>query len=842
MTVEIAPNLESPSDRSIDTALDQLVDEIAGRMQAGELVEIESCIAQHPELAERLQNLLPAMQLLAAYGEHQSRPRSACDEIPVDSLTGVLGDFRLVREIGRGGMGVVYEAEQISLGRRVAVKVLPFAAMLDKQQLARFKNEARAAATLDHPHIVAIYSVGVERGVQYYAMQLVDGQSVAQVIAYTRKAIKAPSSSADAKPESHRSTLPDFDSREYFRAVARLGIQAAEALEHAHGNGVLHRDIKPANLLLDDGAKLFVTDFGLARIQDGATLTMTGDVMGTLRYMSPEQALAKRTFVDQRTDVYSLGITLYELLTLQPAFAAEDRQELLQQIASSEPRQPRQVNACVPLDLETIVLKAIEKEPAARYATARDFADDLTRFTSSQPVAARRATPIERLAKWSKRHRRVVAAAASVAIAWLIAAQVVAIYAWRVKALTEREHIALTAERDYGTAAVALFNETMVQNRRRASENAPATRAPLPRQVVELYERALMSRQRLVDANPATPDYKMHVGALRASFGELLALRGDYVGASDEMVAALQAVNEVESQPKNSLIEPLYNGLKTNDYIRTACAVLRKAGRPVDGLRYGHPLGMAFDDEGMLYVSNRGLDSVCKVNVTSGALLREFCMPDGQLRPHGVAVGRDGTLYVSCEDRIVKFNPDTGAYLGMVATDIAHGVGIVCNGDGSLFVACFNANEIRSYREDSGALLSTWTSGGERRLRGPTGLALAPDGSLLVACQRDNRIERYSAATGEFLGVFAACDEMLAPVHIVFGPGGDLYVAGLYSDAVHRFDGRTGEPKGIVAKLSRPEGVAVSPQGELFANSIGRDCVAKVDVSSNSIRPVLPSR
>ena len=230
-------------------------------------------------------------------------------------------------------MGVVYEAEQLSLGRRVALKVLPFAAMLDKQQLARFKNEARAAATLDHPNIVAIYSVGVERGVHYYAMQLIEGQSLAQVIGQQlrmpesplplgREAGEArsptkldadnrhqPSRSARDRPLhttiAALSTLPDFDSREYFRTVARLGIQAAEALDHAHQNGILHRDIKPANLLVDDAGKLWITDFGLARIEADAGMTMTGDLLGTLRYMSPEQALAKRVVVDHRSDIYS---------------------------------------------------------------------------------------------------------------------------------------------------------------------------------------------------------------------------------------------------------------------------------------------------------------------------------------------------------------------------------------------------------------------------------------------------------------------------------------------------------------------------------------------------------
>ena len=261
-------------------------------------------------------------------------------------------------------MGVVYEAEQISLGRRVALKVLPFAAMLDKQQLNRFKNEARAAGTLDHPNIVAIHSVGVERGVHYYAMQLIEGQSLAQVVEQLRNSNlprplgegrgeaqvdaasrAAPSDNIGCDSLKSRSARGTYCRHRPHRShsrhstllaprsqlsppantsarIAQLGIQAAEALDHAHQNGILHRDIKPANLLVDDTGKLWITDFGLARIEQDAGMTMTGDLLGTLRYMSPEQALAKRVVVDHRSDIYSLGVTLYELLTLQPAYSA----------------------------------------------------------------------------------------------------------------------------------------------------------------------------------------------------------------------------------------------------------------------------------------------------------------------------------------------------------------------------------------------------------------------------------------------------------------------------------------------------------------------------------------
>ena len=260
----------------------------------------------------------------------------------IDPALAELGDYRLVRELGRGGMGIVYEAEQVSLGRRVALKVLPFAAALDPPQLRRFQTEAHAAAQLHHTNIVPVFSVGCERGVHYYAMQFIDGRTLAQVILDQQRA--EPPGHEPSWPHSGPSALGTTGDRARFRLVAELGIQAAEALDHAHRLGIVHRDIKPANLLLDVRGNLWITDFGLARLQDEAGLTMTGDLLGTLRYMSPEQALAHRGTVDHRTDIYSLGVTLYELLTLRPAWRRTDRQELLRRIAQEEPIAPRRLD------------------------------------------------------------------------------------------------------------------------------------------------------------------------------------------------------------------------------------------------------------------------------------------------------------------------------------------------------------------------------------------------------------------------------------------------------------------------------------------------------------------
>ena len=509
---------EDAVDRSaeIDQVFDDLVCEVSTKLEVGEAVDLDAIAVEHPEHVDRLRKLLPTLQAMAELGHSGTALLAASPESrgSGEPKTGVLGDFRIVREIGRGGMGVVYEAEQISLGRRVALKVLPFAALADARQLQRFQNEARAAASLDHPNIVQVYSVGCERAVHFYAMQYIDGQTLARVIQELRElqeppengrdktavseltrilltgdgrlgqeklgdddqapelttpaeeeraadgeraagervaeaersdapvcsdrvhAVEGPinrvttnraepSETAEAgtrrEPQAAVSTEGSMRTAAFFRSVARLGIQAAEALEHAHQLGVVHRDVKPSNLILDIRGKLWISDFGLAQTQTGPNITMTGDILGTLRYMSPEQAEGNRRILDHHTDIYSLGVTLYELLTLQPPFDSDDRHKLIHQIIDSNVRPLRGVNASIPKDLETIVLKAMAAEPEGRYTTAQELADDLRRFLEHKPIRARRPSLPARFAKWSRRHLPVVWAAVATLVICIVA-------------------------------------------------------------------------------------------------------------------------------------------------------------------------------------------------------------------------------------------------------------------------------------------------------------------------------------------------------------------------------------------------------------------------------------
>jgi serine/threonine protein kinase len=421
--------------------------EYLAQAETGGKPSLSEFVARYPDIAEPLGRCLAGLEFVQAAAPHLSQPLDGV--APADgggAVTGTLGDFRLIREVGRGGMGVVYEAEQISLGRRVALKVLPFAATMDPRHLQRFYNEARAAAGLHHEHIVPVHAVGCERGVHYYAMQFVDGRTLADVIAGLRDG-PAPANreqptaahgpppgadppAADTAPVAAQATSAAPRQAASYRRVAEWGVQAAGALEHAHALGVVHRDVKPANLMIDGRGKLWVTDFGLARFGADTGLTMTGDLVGTLRYMSPEQALARHGLVDHRTDVYALGATLYELLTLRPAFDGKDRAEVLRQIAFDEPRPPRQVERAIPADLETVVLKALVKEPAERYATAQELADDLRRWLGDQPIRARRPSLRLRATKWARRHRPLVLSAGVLLLLALVLLAVSNVVIW----------------------------------------------------------------------------------------------------------------------------------------------------------------------------------------------------------------------------------------------------------------------------------------------------------------------------------------------------------------------------------------------------------------------------
>ncbi|MBX3414216.1 MAG: protein kinase [Pirellulales bacterium] len=447
-----------------DITLDDVATQIAEEFRAGNQPSLDDFCERYPELAYEIRAVFTTLlQLERARPDTQQR--AASDLLRLLSSTEVppLGDYRILREIGRGGMGVVFEAVQESLQRRVALKVLSPWCLRDPRHLQRFEHEARAAAALHHTNIVPVLGVGEERGLHYLVMQLISGAALDEILAVLgeREALAGPSEMAlriaarlrcsqptDAK---HAGPLPStpvavvasptLRQASYWRHVAALGLQAAEALAYAHRQGVVHRDIKPSNILVDESGNLWIADFGLAKTADSADLTMSGELVGTARYLPPERLQGT---IDARGDIYALGATLYELAVLRPPFAETDKAVLLKRIAETEPPRPRAINRAIPRDLETIIGKAMAKRPSDRYSSAGELAADLRNYLNDQPIGARRISPVERL--WRACRRRPAVAIPTLAAILLVL--VVAIGSSIAAArLQQKNQLALDAQR-----------------------------------------------------------------------------------------------------------------------------------------------------------------------------------------------------------------------------------------------------------------------------------------------------------------------------------------------------------------------------------------------------------
>ena len=400
---------------------DVLFEEWRRRVDEGESVSAEDLIDAHPEAADELRERFDAVRLLEGALADVRPPRR-------------IGDYRILREIGRGGMGVVYEARQESLDRRVAVKVLYPSVVPSAGAVRRFRQEAQAAGRLKHTNIVAVYALGEADGLWYCAMELVDGPPLATVLDRLRRiGGKTADSPAPSGPPSTLSGAPAGTS-DHYRRVARMFAEVADALETAHEAGVVHRDVKPSNLLLDASGHLRLADFGLALLDGGAAdLTRTGVVLGTPLYMSPEQFKGQPDAVGPATDVYSLGATLYEVLTLRPPHEAKETARLAAEVLTQDPPPLRSIDPRIPRDLETVCAKALEKELSKRYATAAAFAEDLRSFAEGNAVRARRTGPLGRFVRRARRHPARVAAAA------LLLAAVVAVTFLGAKSLEDRQ-------------------------------------------------------------------------------------------------------------------------------------------------------------------------------------------------------------------------------------------------------------------------------------------------------------------------------------------------------------------------------------------------------------------
>ena len=390
-------------DAARDRQLEAILHTYLQAVDAGQAPDQNALLRQHPDFATELAAFFanqeevvqlargmadPLTPALPAAGAATLAPGEASGLAPGTQVR-YFGDYELLEEIARGGMGVVYKARQVSLNRPVALKMILAGQLAGDKEVQRFYAEAQIAANLQHPHIVAVHEVGEYHGQHYFSMELVEGQSLAELI--------------------RDNTLEPKRAAGYVKIVA-------EAIQYAHEQGTLHRDLKPSNILIDSLDRPRVTDFGLARRTEvDARLTATGAVLGTPSYLPPDQASGQRGRVGPASDVYSLGAMLYELVTGRPPFRAATAIDTILQVLNSAPLAPRLLNPKIDRNLETIILKCLAKDPAERYATARDLADDLQAYVEGRSIKARRPGRVERTGRWLRKHRRSLSLTAATA-------------------------------------------------------------------------------------------------------------------------------------------------------------------------------------------------------------------------------------------------------------------------------------------------------------------------------------------------------------------------------------------------------------------------------------------
>jgi WD40 repeat protein len=689
------------------------------RRDRGERVDPAEFDERDPALARRLRDCLAGFgwlqQALSGGSSGGSEPRPDTYE----RMPTAIGEYNLIRELGRGGMGVVYEAIHQSLGRRVALKVLFDSACQSPTARDRFLREARTAASLHHTNIVPVFDSGSADGHLYYAMQLIEGRSL------------------------DGSRTERLDSRE----VARLGLQAAEALVYAHSRGIIHRDIKPSNLLTDSSGTLWITDFGLARGPEDPSVTASGARVGTPRYMSPEQATAQWESLDARTDIYSLGVSLYEILTGAPLFPDSTPPQLLLRIIRTEPSRVRQLNRRVPRDLETIVMKAMAKRPADRYASAQELADDLRRFLQHQPVRARRIGPLGRFVRWCR--REPVLAGVTVAAAMTIAA-VVATY-----------QVQLAADRDAAIDSEKLARTELAES---LFQQARATRG------TNEIGRRWKSLDLLARSAAIQPRPELGLEAVRAL--ELYDAR------------CVRELHELGGPVGAVAFRPAGRQLAIATDARAAASVCvwdDEAGAVVSRLAAPAPVhALAFSPDG------RRL---------AGATEQHLCLwdlPSGQLRllPGG-AGGLTGVTFTPDGQRLVGFAG------GLCVWDVASGeivrkltdsdveIGLVATSPGASVLAAAVATP-----DDAEPIIRRWSLADLEPLAplriadhatdplvqaaGVLAMSISPGGRWLAASCGDSRVRLWNVATGRQVAVLAG--HRVPVVSIAFAANDDLVI------------------------------------------------------------------
>jgi WD40 repeat protein len=707
----------------------------------------------------------------------------------VSAVAETWGDFRIVREIGRGGMGIVYEAYQGSLNRHVALKSLHA-----RGDLARFRREAKAAGRLHHTNIVPVHGVGEHAGRHYYIMQFIAGRGLDEAWRERRRCGEGRGAAAIAAD---------------FRAAARVGLQAAGALAYAHEQGVIHRDIKPSNLLIDGQDVVWITDFGLAfDAAETETLTHTGDTLGTLRYMAPERFDGRG---DARADVYGLGITLYELICGRPAFPDAQRAALIHRVMHQDPPRLREVDPRVPRDLETIVLKAMARDPSHRYATAAGLAEDLRRFLEDRPILARPAGAWKQGVRWCRRNPGISGLVGGIALALLLGTVVASYFAIR-------------ATRSEGRAR---RNETMaLANAHRADREARRAREEKQLSDRRLYVAEMhLAQQAWQDNRPdLVEEHLREFVPARADDPDPRGFEWYYlrrlcqVGPRTLLGHADRVTGVAYSPDGRTLATGSADG----------AVVLWEptTGRMVRTL-LGHSTGeidaLAFRPDGGRVVSAGG-DGTARLwdTATGQALLTLRGHAD---RVTGVAYAPDGRRIASCgQDGTVRlWDAATGRALRTLRGHTSGVYSVAFSPDGATLATASSDHTVKLWDAATGRALHT--------LRGHSDVArcvaFSPDGRTVASASWDQTIKLWDAASAQEIRTLRGSTGPLTGV--MFGPDGRTIASSAWDGAVRLWDAGTGQEVRTLRGHARSEinAVAYSPDGRHLA-SVGWDRMVKL--------------
>lgn len=743
------------TDSSASSLVSRCADEYLERLRRGERPTVAEYVQRFPHLSERLREYLPLVSMLEDAGSDsppsQSEPsrRVAISPIPEQ-----LGDYRLLREIGRGGMGIIFEAEQLSLGRRVALKLLMAPRAFDETGRARFQREARVASRLHHTNIVPVYEVGHAEGWWFYSMQFITGRPLDAVLKELRRRRAIPDSplpsATEASSSASRSASRDVSSTtpstqhalplaedrlaedklldslvtrllgdaDYFKQIAALLVQAAEALAFAHQQGVVHRDIKPANLLLDPNGQLWIADFGLARateLNDEHELTQTGDFVGTMKYMAPEQFRGRG---DELSDLFSLGLVLYEALTLRPAFETSARWQQLRSDQVSVPTSPRSIEPRVPRDLATICEKCLEPDPVRRMSSARELTDELHRFLRGEPIRSRPIPWWSRLDRWCRRNPLVASLSAALLLAMVVGLSVSVWQAARFRNLAkfaqsgwDNAEINATRATNEATRATRLADAERAA-REESDHNLYVAHMNLVQEAVEsgnaVQGLRLLEQHRSRDGQPDRRSFEWYYWnqVLHRDTGAFephgAALRAFALSPANQFVAISGESPEGELSEKNPAIVQLCDA-------RTRRTLRRWPAQT------SHVAALTFWDETRL-VGGSARGEVIVWNTTDGTELARWSAH--RLGITAVIAAADSSLLV------------VGTIDGMVSA-----------WDAAAMLAASAPNETKKPRTPKPRW--TWTGAGR-----VMDLALSPDGQQVVGACFDQRVRLWDLSSG----------------------------------------------------------------------------------------------